>query len=237
MFLSVIFAVAIFILTYAYLRGKYNKNYWKKRGVAFDEKNSIGGPFWQYAIDKRSFFEILLDIYKTNENAPAVGLGSFFNRSLYVKDPVNMQHVSQIDFQSFYHRGIPITDDDILANNIIMMHGPKWKLIRQKLTPLFTAAKLKNMYYIIDKSARDFVDFLNQHPDKLKGDAYDTLCHFCTSAIGAAGFGINANSTFDSSFRTMVKEALAPTFSFNMKFVIAGISDALYNFLGLKLFG
>lgn len=236
MIVTMILVGALFVLTYAYFRGKYNQNYWKKRGVAFYEKHKSGGPFWEYAIGNTSVTEILRNIYDDNINEPAVGLGSFFNKALFVKDLTNLQHIYQSDFQSFYHRGFPIMENDLLANNILFLDGPKWKLVRQKFTPLFTVSKLKNMHYIIDKSSQDFVTFLKQNPDKLRGDAYDTISHFSSAAIAAAVFGINTKSTFDSPFRTMAKNAFSPTLTFNTKFVIGGLSDELYKALGLRLF-
>ncbi|XP_075978331.1 cytochrome P450 6B5-like [Anticarsia gemmatalis] len=237
MFVTLICTVFIFILSFIYFRGKYNQYYWKKRGVAFYNKHITGGPYWQYVVEDRPMFEILKDVYDEHKNDPAVGLGSFFDNTLFVKDPVNIQHISQLDFNSFYHRGTPINEDDILANNVLWLNGPKWKIIRQKMTPLFTTAKLKNMYYIVDKSAQDFVEFLKQNPDRLKGDAFDTLTHFCSAAISAAVFGIGTKSTFDSSIRKRIRVALMPTLSLNLKFAVGGVCDVLYHALGLKMFG
>ncbi|CAH0698705.1 unnamed protein product [Spodoptera exigua] len=235
--LSVLLGIVVVILTLAiYLKGIYNQYYWKKRGVAFYDKHKTGGPLWQFAIEDRSFFQILSDIYWKYEKEPAVGLGSFHDLGLYVKDTTNMQYIAQVDFHSFNNRGIAFTEEDVLAHNVLMLNGPKWKLVRQKVTPIFTTAKLKNMFYIIDKSAQDFIEYLRENPDKLKGDLFDTLGNYCNAAIAAAVFGIHTRSTFDSPFRTMAKEVLTPTFFTNLKFAISGVSESLFKFLKLKLF-
>uniref|UniRef100_A0A2A4JW58 unspecific monooxygenase n=1 Tax=Heliothis virescens TaxID=7102 RepID=A0A2A4JW58_HELVI len=234
--LTLILTFVSLVLAIAYLKGKYNEHYWKKRGVPFYDKHRTGGPLWQFGIEDRSFFQILHDIYWKYEKDPAVGLGSLFNHGLYVKDPKNIQHITQVDFHSFNHRGIAFTDDDILANNVLLLHGPKWKIIRQKLTPIFTTAKLRNMFYIIDKSAQDFVEYLKLNPEKLNADAFENMSHFCTAAIAAAVFGIGTKSTFDSPFREMAREVLTPTFTTNLKFMISGISEFIFKTLKLKLF-
>lgn len=121
----------------------------------------------------------------------------------------------------------------------VVTDGPQWKLLRQKLTPLFTSAKLKNMYYIIDRSAQDFVEFLKQNPDRLKGnasDVQDTLTNFGAAALSAAVFGIGTKTTFDSPFRKMVTDAVAPSITLNLKIVLGGLSAKLYKTLGIKLF-
>ena len=234
--LTVILFFVFFVLAIAYLKGKYNQNYWTKRGVPFYDKHRTGGPLWQFTTEDKSFFQILSEIYWSHEKDPAVGLGSFGDLGLYVKDPTNIQHITQGDFQAFNHRGIAFTDADILAHNVLMLHGPKWKLIRQKLTPLFTTAKLRNMFYIIDKSAQDFVEFLKEKPERLTGDTLEYLCQFCSAAISAAVFGIGTESIFDSPFRQIAREALVPTFWTNIKFAVSGISERLFKALNLKLF-
>nr|QLI62155.1 cytochrome P450 6 [Streltzoviella insularis] len=117
------------------------------------------------------------------------------------------------------------------------MNGPRWKAMRQSMTPLFTSAKLKNMYYIMDKSAQDFIDYLKANSQKLKGGVYETLNMFCCAAICAAVFGIGTESTFDSPFLKVARKAVDPTFMNNLKFFIGNVSPALFKLLGLKLFG
>ncbi|CAH2269804.1 jg1102 [Pararge aegeria aegeria] len=103
------------------------------------------GVFWDFLTKPRSFFEHLYDVYKEYPNEPAVGIGSFFTPCLYVRDPLNIQHVLASDFNSFYHRGIEPNEGDVLAETVLFLNGKKWKLVRQSMTPLFTSTKLKNI--------------------------------------------------------------------------------------------
>ncbi|CAK1552461.1 unnamed protein product [Leptosia nina] len=129
-------------------------------------------------------------------------------------DPTNVQHILASDFHSFNHRGITISKDDLLADNILLMNGNRWKLVRQNLTPLFTSTKLRAMYYIIDKSAIDFMELLKSKPELLKGDVFDTLSSFCSAAIGAAVFGVDICVTLQKNGKLIDKESgleLEPT--------------------------
>lgn len=236
MLVLAILAVAVVLLLLVYINGKYNETYWKKRGVAFCERSKAAGPFWEYLFQEQSMFQLFEDIYKEYPNEPAVGLGSFFTPALYVKDPVNVNHVMHTNFQSFNHRGLAFNDDDKLANNVLMLHGPKWKVIRQNMTPLFTTTKLKNMYYIIDKSAQDFVYFLKNNPSKLRDNGFETLNTYCCAALSAAVFGIGVESTFDSPFIQYVKDALHPTLWKNIKFAISNLNRSIFMALRLSLF-
>ncbi|XP_013148436.1 PREDICTED: cytochrome P450 6B5-like [Papilio polytes] len=224
------------LLAIYYLIGIYNETYWKKRGITFYPKSKVLGPMGQYITSSRPLFEIFNDIYKTYSDEPVVGIGSLFNPALFVKDPVNVYHVLTADFNSFSHRGFDMNEGDILANNVVFINGDRWKLIRQKMTPLFTATKLKSMYYLMDRSAQDFVDYLNKRPELLKGNAFNTLCTFTNAAVGAAVFGIENESIFESPFLKMALSAFRPTIKFNLTFAIGSLNARLYKLLNLTIF-
>lgn len=221
-------------LTVSYFGGQYNERYWRKRGVKFHEQNKFSGPFWEYMTKKVPFFQIFHDMYKEYPNEPVVGFGSFFSPSLYVKDKTNVQFVMQSPV--FIDRGFEYNDGDQLADNILFMSGVRWKLMRQKMTPLFTASKLKNMFYIMDKSAQDFVEYLQNNPEKRIGNTFETLSTFCCAAIGAAVFGITSKSTFDSPFLVPTRGAFNPTLWSNIRFSINSLTPPLFKILKLKFF-
>ncbi|XP_038210417.1 cytochrome P450 6k1-like [Zerene cesonia] len=224
------------IVCIVYLIGIYNEYYWKRRNVAFYKKHKVTSVLWDFVFKKKAVYLNLWEVYKEYRKEPAVGIGTFITPSLYVIDPTNVQHVLSTDFSSFNHRGLDVHKDDLLADNILFMNGNRWKLTRQHMTPLFTSTKLKSMYYIIDKSALDFVQHLNENKQLLKGDTFNTLMSFCSAAIGGAVFGISTGSIFDSPFLDMARNAFKATFSSNLSFAVLTLSGNLSNWLGLKFF-
>ncbi|XP_059049473.1 cytochrome P450 6B5-like [Achroia grisella] len=232
-FLLLIISLIYFLYFY---NDKISQSYWKRRGVKFHNSNFLG-VFGKFFFGKRPMFEILSDIYKEHRNEPAVGLSGSFNPALYVIDSTNIQHVLQQDFQSFNHRGFEINDGDLLADNILFMNGNRWKLMRQNMTSLFTSAKLKNMYYILDKSAVDFIAYLNKYPEKLNVNNFELMSQFCSVAIGASVFGVTSESVFESPILNTTKILFKDSFKTNIKFTIVNISPWLGKILGLKLFG
>lgn len=223
----------IIILTLIYYTGKHNENYWKKRGVKFYDKNKLMGPFWEFLTQDRALFQILHDLYKMYPDEPAIGFGAFTTPSLYVKDKTNVQYVMQSP--SFIDRGISYNHGDLLADNMVFMSGIRWKLMRQKMTPLFTSSKLKNMYYIMDKSAQDFVEYLRKNEGK-SNITFDTLTTFCCAAICGAVFGIHTESTFDSPFMEIGRGGFKATWWSNIRFSILNVSPWLFKELNLRLF-
>ncbi|CAK1552455.1 unnamed protein product [Leptosia nina] len=210
--------------------------YWRRRNVTFYHKNKVTGVFWDFMTKDLAFFEGFRQIYKEYPNEPAVGVGSFLTPALYVIDPVNIHHVVTADFNSFNHRGIETNVNDLLADNILFMNGNRWRIVRQHMTPLFTSTRLKSMYYIIDKSARDFITQLNSNPKLLTQNVQDTLSTFCSAAICAAVFGVTTKSIFDSPFLDMSKEALSSNFITNLKFTLGNISPPVFKALKISFF-
>ncbi|XP_014358717.2 cytochrome P450 6B5 [Papilio machaon] len=219
-----------------YLIGLYNEVYWKKRGIKFHSKNKVFGPMGEFITSNRPLFQIFNEIYKMYPDEPVVALGSLFTPTLYVKDLTNVNHVLNVDFNSFSHRGFDVNEGDKLADNVLFMNGNRWKLMRQSMTPLFTSSKLKSMYYILDRSALDFVEYLKKRPELLQKDTFQTLSTFCSAAIGASVFGIENESVFDSPFLDMANKAFASTFKNNFLLAIANTYPKLFNLFGFKFF-
>ncbi|XP_032516382.2 cytochrome P450 6k1-like [Danaus plexippus] len=236
MLFTVLIVISIVIVITLYIAGKCNENYWKKRGVTFYEKNRLTGPFLNFLTDKEPLFIHLFKIYQQYPNEPAVGIGGFLTPTLYIRDPANVQAVLSSDFNSFYHRGVEINEDDVLANNILFLNGNKWKLIRQSMTPLFTASKLKSMFYIIDKSAQDFLKYLRENKEIQKGDAFKTLSTFCSAAICATVFGVNTESIFDSPFLKIARGSFRSTLITNIQFLMSHFAERFCQILNIKAF-
>ncbi|KPJ14862.1 putative cytochrome P450 6a14 [Papilio machaon] len=94
---------------------------------------------------------------------PVVAVASLFTPALYVKDVTNVNHVLNVNFNSFSHRGFEVNEGDQLADNVLFMN---------------------------DRSALDFVEYLKQRPELLKKDTFQTLNIFCSAAIGASVFDL-----------------------------------------------
>lgn len=236
MLLPVILIGLIVTLYFIYQIGSYNENYWMKRGVKFYPKNRLIGPFWDFFMQKGPMFQIFGELYEEYKNEPVVGIGALSKPTLFIIDLKNVQQVLQGDFQSFNHRGMESIEGDQLSDNILFMNGPRWKLMRQNMSPLFTATKLRNMYYIMDKSAQNFVEYLKTNPKSWEGHCFDTLTTFCNAAVCGAIFGIGTESIFSSPFLKMARTLSPSNFKNSLKFAMVNLSPRITNSLGIKLF-
>ncbi|CAH0600163.1 unnamed protein product [Chrysodeixis includens] len=224
--------IALTLLVF-HLIGRYNESYWKKRGIKFHGENKTLGVFGAFLMGKGAVFELLGELYKKYKNEPVVAIGNLFTPSVFVTNPKNIQHVLQLNFNAFNHRGFE-SEKDTFIDSILFMTGNRWKLMRQSMTPLFTTNKLKSMYYIMDRCAQDFVEHIDQNPKTREGKFFDSLNMFCNAAVCGAIFGIGQNSTFDSPFLKMSKGLSTTTWKTSLQFALLSVSPRLIKLLGIN---
>ncbi|KAL0895289.1 hypothetical protein ABMA27_011436 [Loxostege sticticalis] len=223
------------ILVFWFLFRNGYKNYWKKRNV----KQVDGDLFMKFLFGKQALSEIYKDVYNTYPNEPYVGAVMNREPALVLRDLKNIQAVLLGDFESYHSRGINFNDSDLLADNILSISDyPRWKSIRQKMTPLFTSSKLKSMVNIIERSARDFVKMMENHKN-MRDDPFTAMYTFTTASIGASVFGIDTHmkDTMDSPFLEMSFKSVEPSFLANLKVTISVMFPTLFKILKLKVFG
>ncbi|KAJ8733657.1 hypothetical protein PYW07_014208 [Mythimna separata] len=170
---------------------------------------------------------------------PYIGMTQGTIPTLVLKQPEDIKAVLAGDFQSFHSRGIIANPNDLLADNLLFMNDfQRWKIIRQKLSPVFTSAKLKSMFYILEQCSRDFVVYLEDNLHKHE-KPFNALYTYTTSSIGAAVFGIDTQTknTMDSPFLEMAWKTLEPSIKQNIIITVSNVFPSLYKMLQLKVFG
>nr|ATO58442.1 cytochrome P450 CYP337B1 allele 12 [Helicoverpa armigera] len=233
MLLSILFTIFIILCSIVLYFKVTNSNYWKKWNVL-----QISDVSLEFLFSKESLPIIVKRMYDEHD-VPHIGTTSATIPTLIVKNVDDIQAVLAGDFQSFHSRGIISNANDLLADNLLFMNDfHRWKLIRQKLSPVFTSAKLKNMFYIIERCARDFVELV-EHNAHLRKVPFNLISRYTTASISAAVFGIDTQvkSTMESPFVELAFRALRPSFIQNVIVVIANTFPRLYKLLQLKLFG
>lgn len=229
-----IYILLVFSLLLIFIIKNRNRNYWTKRNV-----KQVDGEGWKFLLGKRSLPEIYKDIY-TKHDDQQIGILVGSTPGLILKNLDDIKAVFAGDFQSFHSRGISTNDNDLLADNILFTNDiQRWKILRQKLSPVFTTMRLKTMFGIIEKCARDFIKLVENNKE-IRQKPYDALYTFTTASIGAAVLSIDTNSTnnlMDSPFLNMSAKVAQPTFKTKLSFFLANSFPAIYKRLKLKIFG
>ena len=141
---------------------KSKHNYWKKRGVKSVDGTNVYGNFKDCILAKKPLRDVLANFYFHGKNERMIGFYVFTKPFLILRDPELIKDVLVRDFKNFSNRCIsPISSDYIGTTNIFALRNPMWKILRQKLSPVFTSSKLKSMFDSILETVRDLDAHLN----------------------------------------------------------------------------
>ncbi|XP_014211785.1 cytochrome P450 6k1-like [Copidosoma floridanum] len=197
-----LFAIVVF---YAYAR--YKLSYWSRRGVKSPPTHWLFGNFGNTFTLKKPPGQELQDIYESAEDndSPFVGFYIFHSPKLLLRDLKLMKQLMVKEFETFPNRcfGGAQQMDSVGLVNLLGIHQPRWRYLRQKLAPSVTGLKLRAMTPLIVKCSEPMLRFF----DEAKGDKdsawrsfefKDVASRYTTDVIASLAFGIDTDS-FDRS--------------------------------------
>ncbi|VVC88447.1 unnamed protein product [Leptidea sinapis] len=230
MLLFLILSVCILLLAVLYYK---SLNYWKKRNIV-----EANGVLSNFLFEKRALAEIYKDLCEKYSSEIYIGIFLGTRPAVIIKDSRDIQTVMG-EFESFHSRGIVTSKNDILADNLLFMDNyRRWKLLRQKLSPVFTSMKLRNMFYIFDRCASDFVDYVGHNNEDFKKNPRKGLISYTAGSITSSIFGLNDNiKTMESPFMDMANDVVTPNLLTNLQFIIASLFPNIFRKLNLTTFG
>lgn len=202
--------LALVSLTIFFLRK--NLNYWKKRGIPYEEPHFLLGNMVGYRT-KRGFGDIMADYYrKFKGTGPFAGIYLGQRTAAVLLDAPTIKQILIKDFSNFTDRGMYYNNkEDPLTGHLFLIDGQKWRSMRNKLSPAFTSGKMKYMYPTILKVADEFMNVLSKRVKECDDlDMRDLLGRFTTNVIGQVAFGIDCNSfnSEQSEFLTMGRKSI-----------------------------
>uniref|UniRef100_A0A8D9F509 Cytochrome P450 6j1 n=1 Tax=Cacopsylla melanoneura TaxID=428564 RepID=A0A8D9F509_9HEMI len=162
---SVAFTVwAIFItaLLVLYKWATSNVDYWKKRKFPFIRGVPLLGNYVQIVLGTSSISDLYRVYYNQMKDVRYFGILIGTKPALLVKDPELVMRIMIKDFRYFYDRGFSTPDKDFIGNNLFFQRNPKWKVLRGKIVTVFSSAKLKSTFQIIDKCTDDLIEYLHE---------------------------------------------------------------------------
>ncbi|GBP62054.1 Cytochrome P450 6B2 [Eumeta japonica] len=232
-FSAVVTAVAV----YYFLTKKYD--YWKKKKVPHPKPVPLFGNFGDLIRFKNNFGSTEQSICRQFPDEPLVGAYLGPEPVLIVKDPEMIKLVTTKDFYYFSGRDISdYSDREWVLQNLFDSHGDTWKVLRQNLTPLFSSAKMKNMFYLIENCSKTFENMLEKEINmSRKQEARSLFVRFTMDCISACAFGVDAKVMSESDrnpFFTIGKKIFDPSSIQMGKILFRSISPATFYGLGLK---
>lgn len=98
--------------------------------------------------------ELVESIYRKFNQHPFHGLYFLHKPVICINDPQLIRLILIKDFDKFPDRGWFSNGKlDPLSSNLFLLNGKKWRILRTKLSPIFTSGKLKQMHpYLMELS-------------------------------------------------------------------------------------
>eukprot|EP00102_Acyrthosiphon_pisum_P022967 XP_016660177.1 PREDICTED: probable cytochrome P450 6a13 [Acyrthosiphon pisum] len=229
------------IVTIAYYFCVSTFKKWEQLNVPYIKPIPLFGNLLNVALGKDHPLDFYNKIYHKFAAHKYAGVFQMRTPYLMVRDPEIINDMLIKDFSSFPDRGI-YSDfvAEPLTNNLLLMENPQWKIIRNKLTPAFTAGKLKTMYDQIkecgDELMKNIDIDLNRTSNEI--EVKDIMGKYSTDVIGTCAFGLKLNAINDdeSPFRKYGKLIFKPSLRVLMRELCVMITPALLKVVRLKKF-
>ncbi|KAG5871669.1 hypothetical protein JTB14_032274 [Gonioctena quinquepunctata] len=200
----------IFTLYLIYRYSTRNHNYWRDRGVPYEEPVFLAGNLWDVFKGKRQIGKHLGHLYgRYSSDTPYFGIYIMGQPYLVLRSPEIIKSVTIRDFNNFDDRtfACDVNADPMAGNSLFIMKNPDWKSIRNKLTPIFTSGKLKLMMNIMKKCSEE----MQIHLDNFDGqvvEVKEVAAKYMTDLVASCFFGFETNSfkNEECRFRKASKE-------------------------------
>ncbi|XP_054006575.1 cytochrome P450 6k1-like [Hylaeus anthracinus] len=234
LFLSLIAAIYLYITR--------NFKYWAKRGIMELPPTPFLGNFKECLMLKKSAFDFVSDLYNQSKGLPYMGFYIFDKPFLLIRDPELVKLVLVKDFNVFSDRYASADVTDRLGYaNVFQIKNPAWKILRSKLTPIFTNNNLKRMFELMLMIAND----LDEHLESLnlttakQVEMKELFACFTTDMIASTAYGLRANSLKDPNapFRKAGRLLFVNEFRRSMEFLIIFFLPYLTKYTNTKFFG
>ncbi|XP_047999129.1 cytochrome P450 6B6-like [Leguminivora glycinivorella] len=230
----IVVLLAVLVIAIYYF-GTRNHDYWAKRNVKHDPPVFLFGNNYKGFVGQQSITQVANDLYNRFPNEKVVGFYRGSTPELYIRDPDIIRDVLNTDFAYFYSRGFG-RDPKVepLSANLFSAEGDLWKLLRQRITPAFTTAKLKAMFPLVVRSAERLQGVARDVA--VRSDACDVrelMARYTTEFIGACGFGVDADSlgNENSAFRNIGRMIFATPLPIIIKQMLYQLFPPIRSFL------
>ncbi|XP_034479772.1 probable cytochrome P450 6w1 [Drosophila innubila] len=192
----ILLIASLALVFYVWQRRTYS--YWQRHGIKSIKPVPILGNLRTFLTGKVPFFEQISLLHNTPgyEKEPLIGVYLLRGPGVIVRDLELIKTVMIKKFNYFVNRALS-TDphrDPIGYNNMFIVRNPEWKMIRNKLSPVFTSGKIKQMYPLMVEIGKDLELTLEKVPVDSAIRIKDTCARFTTDLIATTAFGVKANS-------------------------------------------
>ncbi|XP_049772241.1 cytochrome P450 9e2-like [Schistocerca cancellata] len=154
-----------------FLWWRRHSRHFARLGVPSVPPLPLVGNMLDVLLYRKSFTEIVRDLYQELDPFPYGGVFSFTMPAVMVRDPELIRSVTVKDFDHFTdHMDFFTTDkaNPLLTRMLFALKGKEWHDMRTTLSPAFTSMKMKNMFVLISEIGQQMVRHLTKEMAELR---------------------------------------------------------------------
>lgn len=189
---TITLAVAVIVLFYKL--ATRNFDYWKERGIPYVKPVPLFGNFYKVITFQEQIGQFFGDLYKQVQS-PYFGIYLFNQPHLIIKDPDLIKSITVKDFNCFSDR-IVLADercDSMSSKFLFLLKNPEWRIMRSKVTSVFSSGKIKGMVNLINEVAEEMNSYLEKRLSCGSIETKEVCAKYSTDVIATCAFGIRAN--------------------------------------------
>ncbi|XP_017078765.2 LOW QUALITY PROTEIN: cytochrome P450 9b2 [Drosophila eugracilis] len=215
------------------------------RNLYFEKPYPFVGNMGASALQKVSFQKQLTEFYNRTRQHKLVGFFNLRTPMITLNDPELIKKVCVKDFDHFPNHQLFISSNERLLNDMLsVMRDQRWKHMRNTLTPVFTAAKMRNMFTLMNESFAECLQHLKTSKAAVKNEKgfevdMKVLCNkLSNDIIATTAFGLKVNS-YDNPENEFYEIGQSLVFSRGLqffKFMLASLVPKLFNFFKITIF-
>ena len=236
--LLTLFVAVIGVLVFFYSR----VNFWAKKGIPHLAFLPLLGNNLSIFLGQKSGYDFISGVYNSFPNARYLGIMDFNTPVAVLRDPELIKEICVKNFDNFldHQSFLDAEIDPLFGKSVSFLKGDRWKVMRNTLSPSFTASKMKFIFELIAKCSRDFVQYFIDHPNEAKFiETKDAFTRYTNDVIATTAFGISINSmrNRDNEFYRRGKDATSFLSIFRMiKFLGFRACPKIMKLLGFSFF-
>ncbi|EDW38679.1 GL16246 [Drosophila persimilis] len=238
---ELLFLIATVAIVF-YVWHKRRHSFWKRHGVKEIGPLPILGDTVGFLTGRLPFFDQIRKFHEAPglENEPIIGVYLAYRPALVIRDLDLVKTVMIKKFSYFTNRKLQTDphDDALGYNNLFFVRSPEWKELRNKISPVFTTGKIKQMYPLMVKIGKNLEANVGREPKDSIVTIKSLCARFTTDLIATIAFGLDANALQDpkSEFFRHNQAIFAPSVSRAIDFAIIFMLPALTTLAKVKVF-
>jgi cytochrome P450 family 6 len=160
-----------------------------------------------------------------------------FRPALVLRDPELIKEILVKEFNTFYNRNAHTNHEkDPLSQNLFLLKGELWRLLRLKLSPVFTSFRLKQMFPLINTCGKQLRQYIERSDKQI--EVKETAGKYATDVITTCAFGIESNSLMNpnAEFREFGRKIFEFSVYRSFEFMSAFMLPLVVKLMGITFF-